>query len=89
MELVREDNKDAGKTYIYEYDGGGNIVAVKSFNYSYAANELNKYESQENYFYNDKFKDQLIRVRGKDITYDVGNPIRYMNKYSMKWSFWK
>lgn len=90
MELVREDNKDAGKTYIYEYDGGGNIVAVKSFNYSYGipANELNKYESQENYFYNDKFKDQLIRVRGKDITYDdVGNPIRYMNKYSMKWSF--
>ena len=83
MELIREDNKKIGKTYIYEYDGGGNIDNVKSFNYSYGipTSELNECERIENYNYDSKFKDQLVSVVGKNITYDdVGNPIRYMDK---------
>lgn len=79
-----------GKTYIYEYDGGGNIDNVKSFNYSYGipTSELNECERIENYNYDSKFKDQLVSVVGKNITYDdVGNPIRYMDKYNMKWTF--
>ena len=90
MELIREDNKKIGKTYIYEYDGGGNIDNVKSFNYSYGipTSELNECERIENYNYDSKFKDQLVSVVGKNITYDdVGNPIRYMDKYNMKWTF--
>lgn len=90
MELIREDNKKIGKTYIYEYDGGGKIDNVKSFNYSYGipTSELNECERIENYNYDSKFKDQLVSVVGKNITYDdVGNPIRYMDKYNMKWTF--
>lgn len=90
MELIREDNKKIGKTYIYEYDGGGNIDNVKSFNYSYGipTSELNECERIENYNYDSKFKDQLVSVVGKNITYDdVGNPIRYMDKYNMKLTF--
>ena len=89
-QLVRENNLPLGKTYIYTYDGYGNLTRKKTYNYttygygSIAGDEI----STDIYTYNDS--NQLTSINGgSTITYDeMGNPEEYNNgKYNFRF-FW-
>ena len=84
--LVRENNHQLCKTVTYLYDAAGNIQKK----YTYAlTNEQNLPASPEAasvYAYDDVWRDKLVSVDGKAITYDaIGNPLTY-GAWSMEWT---
>ncbi|WP_160680471.1 DNRLRE domain-containing protein [Clostridium sp. C8-1-8] len=83
-EVIREDNKGAGKTLTYSYDAGGNITS--KIEYSYTTGALGGSTSTINYGYGDaNWKDKLTSYNGKSITYDqIGNPLSY-DGYTYNW----
>ena len=89
-QLVRENNLPLGKTYIYEYDGYGNLTSKKTYNYttygygSIAGDEI----STDTYTYNSH--NQLISINGgTTIIYDeMGNPKEYNNGTNSFKFFW-
>ena len=85
--LVRENNPILDKTYIYEYDKGGNITAKKE--YSYTTGALASPELTHTYTYNDTYKDLLTAYDGQTITYDeTARPISYKGK-QLRWMLGK
>lgn len=84
--LTREDNKKAGKTYVYTYDSDGNILTKKTYGFTTASGTpTTTLYSTYNYTYsNVEWGDQLTVYRGYSITYDaIGNPTSYYNGYRM------
>ena len=81
-QLVRENNADSGKTYVYEYDSNGNILSKKT--YSYTTGSLGNLLSTINYTYsNDAWGDLLTNYNGTNIAYDeIGNPLNWLDIYS-------
>ena len=75
--LARANDPIAGKTWVYSYDSGGNIL--KRSEYAYTANALGTPSEEVTYTYGDsQWKDLLTAYNGKPITYDeIGNPLTY------------
>ena len=79
-QLIRENNQYVNKTYMYNYDKGGNITAVRT--YSYTTGEISGAPNGiATYTYGDStWKDKLTSYNGTAITYDsIGNPLNYRN----------
>ena len=76
-QLIREDNKDANKSYTYTYDSRGNILEKKT--YAFTLGTLGTVQSTHTYGYaTDSWKDRLTSYNGQTITYDaIGNPLTY------------
>ena len=86
-QLIREDNKDANKSYTYTYDSRGNILEKKT--YAFTLGTLGTVQSTHTYGYaTDSWKDRLTSYNGSTITYDaIGNPLTYNNgsAYTFTW----
>ncbi len=76
-EVVRENNQRDNKTFVYNYDLGGNLLS--KVQYAYTTGTLGTPVSTISYAYtNSNWKDLLTSFNGKAITYDViGNPLTY------------
>ena len=86
-QLIREDNKDANKSYTYTYDSRGNLLSKKT--YAFTLGTLGTVQSTASYGYaTDSWKDRLTSYNGSTITYDsIGNPLTYNNgsAYTFTW----
>ena len=86
-QLIRENNPDTGKTYVYSYDTAGNILSAKT--YAYTTGALGTPLSEDVYAYTDvNWGDKLTSYNGVSFTYDVqGNPLTYYNgeNYTFTW----
>ena len=86
-QLIREDNKDANKSYTYTYDSRGNILEKKT--YAFTLGTLGTAQKTDSYGYaTDSWKDRLTSYNGQTITYDaIGNPLTYNNgtAYTFTW----
>ena len=84
-QLIRENDRDTGKTVIYSYDGYGNITSKTE--YAFTLGELGAVVDTISYAYNDTaWKDKLTSYDGQGITYDeIGNPTSYMGA-DMTWA---
>ena len=82
---MREDNYYSGKTYIWTYDKGGNILTKSE--YAYTAGTLGEPLNTVNYSYgNSDWKDLLTEYNGTAISYDLsGNPLNWRNASSLSW----
>ena len=82
--LIRENNKALDKTFLFEYNVGGNIMYRSEF--PYTTGTPSALIKICDYYYNNTWKDQLTSYSNKAITYDAsGNPISYMGK-ALTWS---
>ena len=83
-QVIRENNKEQNKTYIYEYDIGGNITNKNVYEYTDKEITNQPTEIIEYIYNNANWKDQLTSYNGKEIIYDsVGNIISYNgNEYT-------
>lgn len=82
-QLTRETNNELNRSYVYEYDLGGNITAVKEYSGSLLLDVIDYTYS------NSSWKDQLAAFDGHTITYDsLGNPLSYYNGYAYTFT-WK
>ena len=84
-QLVREDNYYSGKTYIWTYDKGGNILTKSE--YAYTAGTPGEPLNTVNYSYgNSDWKDLLTGYNGTEISYDLsGNPLNWRNANALTW----
>ena len=75
-QLIRENNVDAQKTWVWTYDNAGNITSRSE--YAYTFGELGEPLDTVVYSYtNADWGDLLTSYDGKPITYDqIGNPLR-------------
>lgn len=72
-QLVREDNQPLNKTYVFEYDAGGNLSAKKT--YAYTLEEPENIVDNIGLSYDSVWKDKLTSFGDSVITYDsLGNP---------------
>lgn len=79
-QLVRVDDYINDITTTYQYDMGGNIVLTKNYNRT-TYSSTSTPTSQEIYSYDSSWKDKLISVNGKTLTYDIiGNLLTYNGK---------
>ena len=85
-QLIRENNKSLDKTFIYEYNEIGNIIAAKT--YAYTTGDIGNLtpESTDTYSYDTTHKDRLSAFNGNPISYNTtGCPSSYQG---VAWS-WK
>ncbi len=83
-QLVRV-NYPGVKSVVYVYDGGGNRVSEKE--YDYTVGSLGIVKKTNTYAYNNTYKDMLTSVNGSAITYDgIGNPLKYYNGETFTWT---
>ena len=77
-QLTRVDDNIQSKTYVYQYDKGGNRVSEKIYNYT-LSDSLGAVQQEIVSEYNNKvWEDLLTSYNGKKITYDnAGNPTSY------------
>ena len=79
-QLIRENNEGLDKTFMYEYNNIGNIIGVKTYAYTTAANPTGTYTAKT-YTYDSTNKDRLTNFNGNSITYNsLGCPQYYDNK---------
>ncbi|MBQ8372404.1 MAG: hypothetical protein IJX38_05680 [Clostridia bacterium] len=90
-QLVREDNGQINKTFVYIYDDAGNILSKST--YALTAKDVTPTSplSTDTYTYgNEEWGDQLTAYNGTSITYDaLGNPLSYYNgkdAYTFTWN---
>ena len=84
--LVRENNHQLGRTVTYLYDAAGNIQKKCTYALTTAQNLPALPEASSMYAYDDIWRDKLVSVDGKAITYDaIGNPLTY-GAWSMEWT---
>ena len=77
-QLIREDNPFAGKTYVYTYDLGGNLLTKTTYAYTQPNSTPNGPLSTVTYGYDSEWHDLLTSYDGSPITYDeIGNPLSY------------
>lgn len=83
-QLVRENNKNLQKTFVYTYDAGGNLSTKTEYDYTTDAQISSSAINTINYSYDTIWKDKLISYNNKAITYDeLGNPLTYGDKNSI------
>ena len=77
-QLIRENNPILKKTITYSYDAGGNLTRRREYAYTTAANLPAAPQKTDTYTYDSKWKDKLIGINGKELTYDeIGNLTSY------------
>lgn len=85
---IERNNLYLGKTIVYTYDNGGNLLDKKLYAYT-TEEDLSGAVPTEvvSYSYeNDAWKDQLTSYQGETITYDeIGNPLSYRGK-TLEWT---
>lgn len=86
-QLIRENNKEIGETYLYTYDNGGNKSTSYYCEFTEAENvsveDCTVYDTFE---YNNTWKDQASKFNGTDITYDeLGNMLKKGRYQSYYW----
>ena len=83
--LIRENNYEANKSYVYFYDKYGNILSVTE--YAYTEGKLGDIKSVTTYGYNNShWNDLLTEYNSQSITYDLaGRPISYRDNMSFEW----
>ena len=84
-QLIRENNQEAGKTWVWTYDDAGNILSKKE--YAYSTGTLGTVQDTISYGYgNATWGDLLTSYDGSTIFYDnIGNPTSDAN-WSYTWS---
>ena len=84
-QLIRENNQPAGKTWVWTYDSGGNILSRTE--YAYTTGSPGTAQSSASYTYGDTgWGDLLTAYNGQAITYDgIGNMTSY-GGWSLGWS---
>jgi len=86
--LVREDNKQLGKTVLYSYDTNGNITERCEYAYTGKRGEKLSTETCRHYSY-DYNGDKLVSYDGAGISYNtLGSPTVYRGK-SASWQHGK
>ena len=92
-QLIREDNRAANKTCVYEYDRAGNITVKKQ--YAFTTGTLGAIKNTYSYSYGDStWGDLLTGFSGDNMEYDeIGNPTFIGRKgdgwyegYTLQWS---
>ena len=77
-QLIRENNKSLDKTFVYSYNGIGNITSVKTYAYTTAATPSGTYTEQAYGYNNTSHPDRLTSFGGKGISYNtLGCPISH------------
>lgn len=75
-QLVRADDKDLNRTFLYSYDNRGNIISKQE--YLYSDGTPTTIVTEDNYVYNNDWKDSLAKYNGENIqTDEIGNPLLY------------
>ena len=64
-QLIRENNQEAGETYVYEYDSRGNILSMKT--YAYTTTTQGSMLDEQLYYYSG---DKLTYFDGNYLTYE-------------------
>ena len=83
-QLIRENNKSLDKTFVYEYNNIGNVVAVKT--YAYTTGALGSMIPQQNFGYDTTYPDRLTSFGGTSVNYNsLGCPTTY-NGYTTSWT---
>ena len=73
-QLIRENNQEADKTWVWTYDAAGNITSKKE--YAYSTGVLGTATDTVTYGYDTAWGDKLISYDGTTISYDaIGNPL--------------
>ncbi len=84
--LIRENNHHLGKTVTYLYDAAGNIQKKCTYAMTTEAALPVSPETAVVYAYDDVWRDKLVSVDGRAVTYDaIGNPLTY-GAWSMEWT---
>ena len=86
--LVREDNTKFEKTFIFNYDAGGNILSKLEYNFTLVDNlDYEEITQSIPYVYPlNGWKDRLMAYNGESFVYDaIGNPTTYRDK-TLVWS---
>ncbi len=80
--LIREDNRNVGKTFLFSYDSNGNILSKIETAYTVKpTEEITEFENRFCYDYDGMQGDRLTGINGESITYDrIGNPLTYFGK---------
>ena len=77
-QLTRVDDNVRGKTFVYQYDKGGNRVSEKIYAYTLSSSLGAVQQTNESKYTFLTWKDRLSSYNGKSITYDLaGNPKQY------------
>ena len=83
--LVREDNKSAGETSLFDYDNNGNILTKRTLSFTLKGKEEVEelISTAKEYTYD---RDRLLSYNGETFVYDgLGNPTTYRGK-TLTWS---
>ncbi|MBR5786599.1 MAG: hypothetical protein IKY41_07895 [Clostridia bacterium] len=84
--LKREDNYTAGKTYVWDYDVGGNILFKKEYELCTDVNLGTCLDTKTYTYKSEGWRDRLDSFDGQSCTYDsMGNPINYLG-HSLQWT---
>jgi RHS repeat-associated protein len=87
-QLKRENNVATGKTVVYEYDLGGNILNKKIYGYTTISDvsELIPEIVKEYQYSDNNWKDKLTSYDGQSFIYDaIGNPLQYRDGMKFEW----
>ena len=80
-QLIREGNATLDKTYVYEYNGIGNLNSVKR--YSYTTDELSGTPGTTSFSY---LNDKLTSFGSKAITYNTSGGVSSYDGWDYTWS---
>lgn len=86
-QLLREDNPDMNRTYVYSYDNAGNITSKKTYALTAEGITPTTLYSNIAYGYNDaSWGDLLTSYSGNTIEYDnIGNPLTWGDYGELTW----
>lgn len=83
-QLIRENNKILDKTFVCEYNNIGNIVTVRTYNYTTGLPGTEIF--QQNFSYDSTHPDRLSKWGTESISYNgMGSPTTY-NGYNVSWT---
>ncbi len=85
--MVREDNKEMGKTIVFAYDVGGNILSKSEYGFTLGSLAEKQPVCVMLYSYKaNGWRDQMTAYNGEKCVYDeMGRPTTYRNK-TLAWS---
>ena len=84
--LKREDNHTAGKTYVWDYDVGGNILFKKEYALCTDVNLGTCLDNKTYVYESEGWRDRLVSFGSQDCEYDhMGNPIKYRDN-TLTWT---
>ena len=87
-QLVREDNRRAGKTYVYVYDIGGNIVSKTEYDYTEGniTAEMTPTDTKTFGYSHGTWNDVLTSYNGVPVAYDAMGNITSFGGDTYEWT---